>query len=104
MAGRIQLTTRGVQDAYFTEDPDYSYFVQLFKKHTNYASNYVKLDIDNEAEFGKTIRLTIPKDQGDLLIGQLPHPCTQQGKVIQGRHSHGRECAPIQLQFDLLLA
>lgn len=67
MAGRIQLTTRGVQDAYFTEDPDYSYFVQLFKKHTNYASNYVKLDIDNEAEFGKTIRLTIPKDQGDLL-------------------------------------
>jgi hypothetical protein len=67
MAGRIQLTTRGVQDVYFTEDPDYSYFVQLFKKHTNYASNYVKLDIDNEAEFGKTIRLTIPKDQGDLL-------------------------------------
>lgn len=67
MAGRIQLTTRGVQDVYFTEDPDYSYFVQLFKKHTNYATNYVKLDIDNEAEFGKTIRLTIPKDQGDLL-------------------------------------
>jgi len=67
MAGRIQLTTKGVQDVYFTEDPDYSYFVQLFKKHTNYASSYVNLDVEGEAEFGKTVRLTIPKDQGDLL-------------------------------------
>lgn len=67
MAGRIQLTTKGVQDVYFTENPDYSYFVQLFKKHTNYATNYVKYDISQEANFGKTVRFNIPKDQGDLI-------------------------------------
>jgi hypothetical protein len=67
MAGRIQLTTKGVQDVYFTEDPDYSYFVQLFKKHTNYATNYIKYDISQESNFGKTVRFTIPKDQGDLI-------------------------------------
>ena len=67
MAGRIQLTTRGVQDVYFTDNPDYSYFVQLFRKHTNYTTQFVKLDIDNDAEFGKTISVTIPKDQGDLV-------------------------------------
>jgi hypothetical protein len=67
MAGRIQLTTKGVQDIYFTEEPDYSHFVQLFKKHTNYTTQFVKLDVDGEAEFGKTVRLTIPKDQGDMV-------------------------------------
>src|SRR6056300_30118 len=67
MAGRIQLTTKGVQDIYFTEEPDYSHFVQLFKKHTNYTTQFVKLDVDGDPEFGKTVRLTIPKDQGDLI-------------------------------------
>ena len=67
MAGRIQLTTKGVQDIYFTEEPDYSHFVQLFKRHTNYTTHFVKLDVDGEPQFGKTVRLTIPKDQGDLI-------------------------------------
>jgi len=67
MAGRIQLTTKGVQDIYFTEEPDYSHFVQLFKKHTNYTTQFMKLDVDGDPEFGKTVRLTIPKDQGDLI-------------------------------------
>ena len=67
MAGRIQLTTKGVQDIYFTEEPDYSHFVQLFKRHTNYTTQFVKLDVDGEPQFGKTVRLTIPKDQGDLI-------------------------------------
>ena len=67
MAGRIPLTTKGVQDIYFTDEPDYSHFVQLFKKHTNYTTQFVKLDVDGDPEFGKTVRLTIPKDQGDLI-------------------------------------
>lgn len=67
MAGRIQLTTKGVQDIYFTEEPDYSHFVQLFKRHTNYTTQFVKLDIDGKAEFGKVVRMTIPKDQGDMI-------------------------------------
>ena len=67
MAGRIQLTTKGVQDIYFTEEPDYSHFVQLFKRHTNYTTQFVNIDIDGKAEFGKTVRVTIPKDQGDMI-------------------------------------
>jgi hypothetical protein len=67
MAGRIQLTTKGVQDIYFTEEPDYSHFVQLFKRHTNYTTQFVNINIDGKAEFGKTVRVTIPKDQGDMI-------------------------------------
>ena len=33
MAGRVQLLASGAQDRFFTTDPDYTYFLQSFKKH-----------------------------------------------------------------------
>ena len=67
MAGRVQLETSGPQDAFFTDDPEYTYFVKNFQKHTNFAPFFVDLDVDGEIEFGNTIRCTIPQNQGDLL-------------------------------------
>ena len=67
MAGRVQLQTSGPQDAFFTDDPEYTYFIKNFQKHTNFAPFFVDLDVQGEVEFGNTIRCTIPQDQGDLL-------------------------------------
>jgi len=67
MAGIVQLETSGPQDAFFTDDPEYTYFIKNFQKHANFAPFFVDLDVDGEIEFGNTIKCTIPQDQGDLL-------------------------------------
>ena len=67
MAGRVQLETSGPQDAFFTDDPEYTYFIKNFQKHTNFAPFFVDLDVEGEVDFGNTIRCTIPQNQGDLL-------------------------------------
>ena len=67
MAGRVQLQTSGPQDAFFTNNHEYTYFIKNFQKHTNFAPFFVDLDVRGEIEFGNTIRCTIPQNQGDLL-------------------------------------
>ena len=67
MAGRVQLEISGPQDAFFTDDPEYTYFVKNFQKHTNFAPFFRDLDVEGEVEFGSTVRCTIPQDQGDLI-------------------------------------
>jgi len=67
MAGIVQLETSGPQDAFFTDDPEYTYFIKNFQKHANFAPFFVDIDVDGEIEFGNTIKCTIPQDQGDLL-------------------------------------
>jgi len=67
MAGRVQLQTSGPQDAFFTDNPEYTYFIKNFQKHTNFAPFFVDLDVYGEIEFGNIIKCTIPQDQGDLL-------------------------------------
>lgn len=67
MAGQLQLTATGPQERFFTLDPDYSHFLESFKKHSNFSNQYVDLDPENEANFGKKVRFKIPQNQGDLL-------------------------------------
>jgi hypothetical protein len=67
MAGELQLMSSGPQEKFFTLDPDYSHFLESFKKHTNFSNEYVDLDPENEADFGSTVKFKIPQNQGDLL-------------------------------------
>ena len=67
MAGRVQLATRGTQDVFFTDNPEYTYFIKNFKKHTNFAKNTVDHDVVGEVEFGSVLRCTLPQNVGDLL-------------------------------------
>ena len=67
MAGRAQLATRGTQDVFFTDDPEYTYFIKNFKKHTNFARFTVDHDVTGELAFGQTLHCTIPQNVGDLL-------------------------------------
>ena len=61
------MLTSGSQDRYFTRNPYYSHFVEAFKKHANFSTQYDDLDPENEADFGKKIKFKIPQNQGDLL-------------------------------------
>jgi len=69
MAGRIQLETVGPQDRLFTDDPEYTYFIKNFKKHSNYARFYEDLDFDGHPELDEELRCVIPQNQGDLIKG-----------------------------------
>ena len=67
MAGRIQLEASGPQDRFFTLNPDYTHFLESFKKHSNFSTEYVDIDPENAPDFGKTIKFVIPQNTGDLL-------------------------------------
>lgn len=67
MAGRVQLLASGLQDRFFTVDPEYTYFLQSFKKHSNFAREYVDIDPENVVDFGGKVRFRIGQNVGDLL-------------------------------------
>lgn len=67
MAGRIQLEASGPQDRFFTIDPDYTHFLQSFKRHSNFAREYVNTDPETIADFGGKVRFRVSQNTGDLL-------------------------------------
>ena len=67
MAGRVQLLTSGPQDRFFTINPDYTYFLQSFRKHSNFAREYVNIDPETTVDFGGKARFKVAQNTGDLL-------------------------------------
>lgn len=67
MAGRLRLAVTGVQDQWLTGEPQFSYFLTNFKRHTKFAFDFVESQFDGEVNFGKDISCRIPGDKGDLI-------------------------------------
>jgi hypothetical protein len=67
MAGRIQLEASGAQDRFFTIDPDYTYFLESFKKHSNFSREYVDIDSEIAVDFGGNAKFKVAQNTGDLL-------------------------------------
>jgi len=67
MSGRLRLAATGVQDQWLTGDPQFSYFLMNFKRHTKFAIDYVESQFDGDATFGKNITCRVPNDKGDLV-------------------------------------
>ena len=67
MAGRVQLLASGPQDRFFTVNPDYTYFLQSFRKHSNFAREYVNIDPETTVDFGGKARFKVAQNTGDLL-------------------------------------
>jgi hypothetical protein len=67
MAGRVQLLASGPQDRFFTINPDYTYFLQSFRKHTNFAREYIDIESENVVDFGGKARFRLAQNAGDLL-------------------------------------
>jgi hypothetical protein len=67
MSGRLRLAATGLQDQWLTGDPQFSYFLMNFRRHTKFAINYIESQFDGDINFGKTITCRVPNDRGDLI-------------------------------------
>ena len=66
--GYLILATKSEQDKYLTGNPQFTYFKSVYKKHTNFATDFqfVSLIGDSSNTLGKKVYIEIPKN-GDLL-------------------------------------
>ena len=67
MAGRVRLAVTGIQDQWFTGNPDISYFVTNFKRHTRFSTESVEIPFSGDSAFGSTVTCRIPNNIGDLV-------------------------------------
>jgi hypothetical protein len=68
MSGRLRLAATGVQDQWLTGDPQFSYFLMNFRRHTKFAIDYVETQFEgSDLDFGKTLHYRIPNDKGDVI-------------------------------------
>lgn len=67
MAGRVRLAVTGIQDRWFTGEPQFSYFIMNYKRHTRFATEAIETPFDGQMELGHTITCRIPNNVGDLV-------------------------------------
>jgi hypothetical protein len=81
MAGRLNLAITGIQDQWLTGEPEFSYFLMNFKRHTKFAIEAIESPFDGNTDFDEIIECRIPKNKGDLIRSTmlkftLPNPTT----------------------------
>ena len=88
-SGRVQLASVGIQDAYLTGNPDFTFFLSIFKRHTRFSLQAHEIPFDSEnLNFNVTMNATISKF-GDLMRNvylKVKLPCPNE---IQ---SHRSQC------------
>jgi hypothetical protein len=63
----MQLAAFGLQDLYLVEEPQMTYWKNLYFQHTNFAIESIQHSFKGTINFGNLISCTIPKDNGDLM-------------------------------------
>lgn len=71
MAGRLRLAVTGIQDQWLTGEPQFSYFVMNYRRHTRFATEAVERPFDGEVGFGQTVTCRIPNNVGDLVRSMM---------------------------------
>jgi len=71
MAGRAQLAVTGIQDQWLTGEPQFSYFVTIYKRHTRFSTESVELPFAGDNTFGSSVECRIPNNVGDLVRGMI---------------------------------
>ena len=69
MAGSIQLESKGLLDLYTTENPEFTFFKENFKKHSNFSLQFIDIPSNKDVEYGEIHRFNIPYDHCDVLRG-----------------------------------
>ena len=64
--GLIEISTYGSQDLFLTGTPEITFFKVVYRRHTNFSMESVKIALDDLVEFGGYSTLKIPK-VGDLM-------------------------------------
>jgi plastocyanin len=81
MSGRINLAVTGIQDQWLTGEPEFSYFLVNFKRHTRFSIEATETPFDGEPKFDTSLECRIPANKGDLIRSMmlkftLPQPTT----------------------------
>ena len=64
--GLIQLAAIGAQNAYLSGNPQITYFVAVYKRHTNFSIECIEQLFTGNATFGKKVFCDINR-VGDLI-------------------------------------
>ena len=64
--GRVQLAAVGAQDIYLTANPQMSYFLKTYARHSKFAMQTIEIPFQQEPIFGQRARATISRI-GDLV-------------------------------------
>jgi hypothetical protein len=64
--GLVQLASVGHQDIYLTGDPQITFFKIAYRRHTNFAMEYIPQYFSTQPNFGKRVSCVIGKN-GDLI-------------------------------------
>lgn len=67
MSGAVKLAVTGVQDQWLTGDPEFSYFLTTFKRHTKFSIEQIETPFDGDINFGEELQCIIPQNKGDLI-------------------------------------
>ena len=62
----LELTARGKEDVILTKNPSFSYFTGVYKKHTDFAIQNIRVQFNETPDFDKLVRVFVPR-HGDLL-------------------------------------
>ena len=62
----LQLVARGRQDAYLTNNPQFTFFKHVYRRYTPFAIESIPIDFDGNCDFGRRITTLIPR-HADLL-------------------------------------
>ena len=66
-SGRVQLAAVGLQDSYLTGDPDVTYFIKKFNRHTKFALEVLNTTFfQTNIDFGSWVNTIIPRN-GQLI-------------------------------------
>lgn len=94
MAGSIQLESKGLLDIYTTEIPEFTFFKENFKKHSNFSLQFIDIPSNKDFEYGEIHRFNIPYDHCDVLKGvnlmfSLPDIVLANGVDSNGDYIYG---------------
>jgi len=64
--GLLQLVAYGVQDTFLSSNPQVTFFKLVYRRHTNFAMESIRLPFNSDPNFGKKVTCEIPR-HGDLI-------------------------------------
>jgi hypothetical protein len=64
--GLLQLVAYGAQDVYLTGNPQITFFMVVYRRHTNFAIEAIEQTLNGTAGYGNTVYVTVSRN-GDLI-------------------------------------
>ena len=71
MAGKLNLAVTGIQDQWLTGEPEFSYFLMNFKRHTKFSIEAIETPFNGDPNFDTSVECNIPMNKGDLIRSMM---------------------------------